>query len=143
MTTKVIIKSSNPNHQAIKVEAMRPGPAGEMNGYGVEVLGYGEETDRFYVHSDSVLRISEVPLDQVPAKVREYTVAEKMAGVPFNPGNRADVANCKAEFAAVLERLLRLRDQATDPEVKRMTSIAITEAQTAQMWAVKALTWQA
>jgi hypothetical protein len=34
------------------------------------------------------------------------------------------------------------RHLATDPEVKRMYSVAITEAQTAQMWAVKAATWR-
>ena len=28
------------------------------------------------------------------------------------------------------------------PEVSRMLSVAITDAQTAQMWAVKAVTWQ-
>ena len=31
--------------------------------------------------------------------------------------------------------------KATDPEVKRMISVAITELQTSQMWAVKAVTW--
>jgi len=35
-----------------------------------------------------------------------------------------------------------LREAATNPEVKSMYSIAITEAQTAQMWAVKAATWR-
>jgi hypothetical protein len=34
-----------------------------------------------------------------------------------------------------------LRLQSDDPEVKRMASVAITEAQTAQMWAIKAITW--
>ena len=35
-----------------------------------------------------------------------------------------------------------LRNVTTDNEVKRMASVAITELQTAQMWAVKAITWQ-
>lgn len=35
-----------------------------------------------------------------------------------------------------------LRQLTEDPEVKRMASVAITEAQTAQMWAVKAITWR-
>ena len=35
-----------------------------------------------------------------------------------------------------------LRQTTADPEVKRMASLAITDAQTAQMWAVKALTWK-
>jgi hypothetical protein len=35
-----------------------------------------------------------------------------------------------------------LRESTESSEVKRMVSIAITEAQTAQMWAVKAITWK-
>jgi len=35
-----------------------------------------------------------------------------------------------------------LRSTTTSGEVKRLCSVAITEAQTAQMWAVKAITWQ-
>lgn len=35
-----------------------------------------------------------------------------------------------------------LRTSSSSPEVKRMASVAITEMQTAQMWAVKALTWK-
>jgi hypothetical protein len=34
-----------------------------------------------------------------------------------------------------------LRSATRDPEIKRMLSIAITDAQSAQMWAVKAITW--
>jgi hypothetical protein len=40
------------------------------------------------------------------------------------------------------ERALTFGERAVDPEIKRMYSIAITEAQTAQMWAVKAATWR-
>jgi len=35
-----------------------------------------------------------------------------------------------------------LKISTTSPEVKRLASIAITEAQGAQMWAVKAITWK-
>jgi hypothetical protein len=35
-----------------------------------------------------------------------------------------------------------LRNSSDNPDVKRMASVAITEAQTAQMWAVKAITWR-
>ena len=35
-----------------------------------------------------------------------------------------------------------LRDPEATPEQKRLASVAITEAQTAQMRAVKALTWR-
>lgn len=140
MTTQVTIKSPRPNHLAVKVEALNP-ESGTPNGYGERVLGDGDST-MLYVHSGSMLRVTEVPKEQVPLGNREYTLAEKMAGVPFNPSNDHGVANCKSEFADCLARMLMLREHSTDPEVKRMASIAITELQTAQMWAVKAITWR-
>ncbi|WP_445438673.1 Acb2/Tad1 domain-containing protein [Dyadobacter fermentans] len=35
-----------------------------------------------------------------------------------------------------------LRSTTESAEVRRLASVAITELQTAQMWAVKALTWR-
>lgn len=72
---------------------------------------------------------------------REPTFGEKACGVSFNPGGNVTVAAIKAQFAATVDMLHAQREMATDPEVKRMLSIAITETQTAQMWAVKAVTW--
>jgi hypothetical protein len=69
------------------------------------------------------------------------TFGEKAVGLSFNPSGDDAVAQCKAEFARVIDRMNELRTMAS-PEVARMASIAITEAQTAQMWAVKALTWK-
>jgi hypothetical protein len=48
----------------------------------------------------------------------------------------------KLDFANIIDVLNDLRAEADDAEVKRMLSLAITDAQTAQMWAVKAVTWQ-
>lgn len=73
---------------------------------------------------------------------REMTYGEKAVGLTFNPSNDDAVAQCKAEFAAVIDRMNELRNSSDTPEVKRMASVAITEAQTAQMWAVKAITWK-
>jgi hypothetical protein len=73
---------------------------------------------------------------------QEMTYGEKACGVSFNPGGRADVDQIKRDFADIVDKLHNTRDAATNPEVKRMLSIAITDAQTAQMWAVKAVTWQ-
>jgi hypothetical protein len=70
------------------------------------------------------------------------TFGQKAVGLTFNPSGDPSVANCKGEFAAVIDRMNDLRTTTTDPEVLRMASIAITEAQGAQMWAVKALTWK-
>jgi hypothetical protein len=73
---------------------------------------------------------------------REMTYGEKAVGLTFNPSNSQEVDNCKKEFAAVIDRMNDLRMQTDNAEVKRMASVAITEAQTAQMWAVKAITWK-
>lgn len=71
---------------------------------------------------------------------REMTFGEKAVGLTFNPSEDGAVAQCKAEFAAVIDRMNDLRSTTDNPEVKRMASVAITETQTAQMWAVKAIT---
>lgn len=75
-------------------------------------------------------------------ETREPTYGEKACGVSFNPGGHEAVAKIKAEYAAIVDRLNATREASTNPEVKRMLSVAITETQTAQMWAVKAVTWQ-
>lgn len=73
---------------------------------------------------------------------REMTFGEKAVGLTFNPSNADAVAQCKAEFARVIDRMNDLRNSTDNAEIKRMASVAITEAQTAQMWAVKAITWR-
>jgi hypothetical protein len=73
----------------------------------------------------------------------EMTYGQKAVGLTFNPINDDAVAQCKAEFAKVIDRMNDLRNSTgSSPEIARMCSIAITEAQTAQMWAVKAITWK-
>lgn len=67
---------------------------------------------------------------------------EKAVGLSFNPSGDDVVANCKKEFAVAIETMNDLRCSANSEEVYRMASIAIDNAQTAQMWAVKALTWK-
>lgn len=74
--------------------------------------------------------------------LKTLTFGQKAVGLTFNPGNNLDVDACKREFAAVIDRMNDLRNNSHDAEIKRMASVAITEAQTAQMWAVKAITWQ-
>ena len=73
---------------------------------------------------------------------REQTFGEKAVGMSFNPSGDDAVAKCKAQFAACIDTMHDLRDTTESSEVRRMASIAITEDQTAQMWAVKALTWR-
>ena len=74
---------------------------------------------------------------------RELTYGEKAVGLTFNPSNDDAVTACKAAFAIVINQMNDLRNSpSSNPEIARMCSIAITEAQTAQMWAVKAITWK-
>lgn len=70
------------------------------------------------------------------------TYGQKAVGLSFNPSGDDAVAACKQEFATIIDRMNELRATTQSQEVKRMASIAITEAQTAQMWAVKAITWK-
>lgn len=71
----------------------------------------------------------------------EMTYGQKACGVSFNPGGHPEVDRIKREFSYIVDRLNTLRIDTSNQEVARMLSIAITEAQTAQMWAVKAVTW--
>ena len=73
---------------------------------------------------------------------QELSFGEKAVGLEFNPSGNPEVVDCKKAFARIINDLNQLKDISANPEVKRMYSIAITEAQTAQMWAVKALTWK-
>ena len=74
---------------------------------------------------------------------REPTFGEKAVGVSFNPGGNQLVHDIKTAYASLVDNLHAMRELVgDDQEVTRMLSIAITEAQTSQMWAVKAVTWQ-
>lgn len=70
------------------------------------------------------------------------TFGQKAVGLAFNPSGDDAVAKCKQIFADAIDQMHQLRNATESNEVKRMASVAITEAQTAQMWAVKAITWK-
>lgn len=71
---------------------------------------------------------------------------QKAVGLTFNPSNNGDVETLKRAYAAIIDHLDDFRKgyiaRGDNPEMVRLCSIAITEAQTAQMWAVKAVTWR-
>lgn len=75
-------------------------------------------------------------------ETKELTFGQKAVGVTFNPSQNQSVASIKQKFADLIDNLDGLRN---DPNmgagVKRHASIAITDLETAQMRAVKALTW--
>jgi hypothetical protein len=72
----------------------------------------------------------------------QVTFGQKAVGLSFNPSGDDEVGKAKQIFANAIDQLDQLRKSTTSGEVKRMCSVAITEAQTAQMWAVKAITWK-
>jgi len=74
---------------------------------------------------------------------QSLTFGEKACGVAFNPGGDAMVHAVKTKYAELVDVLHALRMSNDNPEIARMLSIAITEAQTSQMWAVKGITWKA
>ena len=79
---------------------------------------------------------------QEPSINRDLTYGEKAVGLTFNPSNNPVVDAIKQEYAHIIDTMDDLRSTSNNPEVKRLASVAITEAQTAQMWAVRALTYK-
>lgn len=79
-----------------------------------------------------------------PEAGKELTFGEDAVGLKFNPGGNPKVDEIKKLYAQVIDKLNDLRSQESTidehPERKRLLSVAITEAQTAQMWAVKGIT---
>lgn len=71
----------------------------------------------------------------------ELTYGERELGLTSNPGNNGLVDIMKKSYACIIDNLDSMRDEGRT-EKNRLISIAITEAQTAQMWAVKAVTWR-
>lgn len=70
------------------------------------------------------------------------TFGQKAVGLDFNPTGTLEVHEIKSGFADLIDDMNALRNNSSSPEQKRLASIAITELQGAQMWAVKALTWK-
>ena len=71
----------------------------------------------------------------------ELTFGMKAVGLSFKPSGDTDVYRIQSMYAEIIDHLNKMRW--TDRSEKaRLLSIAITEAQTASMWAVKAITWQ-
>lgn len=72
----------------------------------------------------------------------ELSFGQQAVGLAFNPSGDQNVVSMKQRYADIIDELNNLRNTTEDGEVKRMCAVGITEAQTSQMWAVKALTWK-
>lgn len=106
-------------------------------GEDISILQNGETADK-HIHDQKYA----VAFERNKAVDAQQTFGEKAVGLVFNPSGSDLVTRCKRNYAIAIDAMNDLRNWTQDPEVKRMASIAITEAQTAQMWAVKALTWK-
>jgi hypothetical protein len=77
---------------------------------------------------------------------RPQTYGECAVGLSFNPSSNGDVDKFKRLYADIIDHMDDFRKgyiaRGDNPEMVRLCSIAITEAQAAQMWAVKAVTWR-
>jgi hypothetical protein len=62
--------------------------------------------------------------------------------VQLNEDELRRVNTIKEKFTDVVGYLKVLRDSYHDADIQRCLSVAITEAETASMWAVKAVTWR-
>lgn len=77
------------------------------------------------------------------AEQRPQSFGEKAVGLSFNPSHDQAVFVCKSKFSEPIDQLDKKRvEPLTSSETRRLCSVAITEIQGAQMWAVKALTWK-
>lgn len=83
-------------------------------------------------------------MSEIPTQgIRELTFGERAVGLTFNPSGDSAVTTIKKYYAQIIDDMNSLRsDPNASQESKRLYSIAITEAQAAQMWAVKAITWK-
>ena len=78
-----------------------------------------------------------------PAGANNLTFGQKAVGVSFNPSNDPDVDELKRRFALIIDQChMKRQSLMAGSDAHRLWSIAITEAQGAQMWAVKAATWK-
>jgi hypothetical protein len=73
----------------------------------------------------------------------ELTFGQKAVGLTFNPSGDETVTRLKTLYAEIIDLLHEARSNpTTSGEAARLYSVAITEAQGAQMWGVKAATWR-
>ena len=79
--------------------------------------------------------------------LKEVTYGEKAVGLTFNPGGNPQVNEVKKLYAKIIDNIILSGtpdNETTDEREERlsMTNEAIRQAQTAQMWAVKVITWK-
>jgi hypothetical protein len=79
---------------------------------------------------------------EMSENTRPMTFGEKAVGLTFNPSNNPTVDEIKRKAAELIDEIHELRTNQPNSEIARMASLAITDIQSGQMWAVKAATWK-
>ena len=70
----------------------------------------------------------------------QLTLGQRRVRVSFNPSANSVVDNIKTDAAAMIDNINQISQASTDGEVKRLCALAMTEIESAAMWAVKAAT---
>lgn len=134
-----VIDHSGNSHGLTSIHFIQPGDDAPANGAYCEMDVYLGEL----VEGEITLTADSTGTEGIDAAHpdRPMSFGERAVGLQFNPSNQTAVYQCKSKYASLIDQLEARRQSTDDGETKRLCSIAITEAQTAQMWAVKALTW--
>lgn len=74
-------------------------------------------------------------------KMENLSYGQQAVGLTFNPSGDPTVQKVKELYAEIID-LVNSIPVGVPSEKARLIKISITEAQTAQMWAVKAITWK-
>ena len=83
------------------------------------------------------------PQEAIPVKPAEQPKAKPVATYPtLNEDEVRRVVTIKEKTGDLVAYLKTLRDSFHDAEVQRALAIAITDVETASMWAVRAVTWR-
>lgn len=72
----------------------------------------------------------------------EITKGLRLVGFDFNPNGNPDVYSIKKKMAEVIDFLLTTQELTNDPVKSQLCTEAIGQCITAQMWAVKAVTFK-
>ena len=73
------------------------------------------------------------------SKATEMTLGEKRCHINFNPSSDDKIGTFKRMMANAIDYCNHELSSTEDPEAKRCFSIAMTELETAQMYAVKGI----
>jgi len=72
---------------------------------------------------------------------KELTQGQKLCGVNFNPTQDPLIADIKQRYADIADMLIAEAEKSESTGKQHVITLAINELVTAQMWAIKAVTW--